>query len=180
MQPSTPQPCSKPGTAARRSGTAIAETLAGINNPGGRLPVTFYRSVDQIPAFDDYDMSGRTYRYFTGDPLYRFGYGLSYSTFAYSGLQAGRTASGATVSARVTNSSKTDGDEVVQLYFAGSGAPDAPVRSLRGFQRVHLKAGESRDVTFEVPADDVPAAQIRISVGGGQPVGSVPHVEGTL
>ena len=87
------------------AGTAIAETLAGVNNPAGRLPVTFYKSVDQLPPFTDYAMKGRTYRYFKGEPLYPFGFGLSYSTFEYSGLSAKRTPKGAEIHATVKNTS---------------------------------------------------------------------------
>jgi beta-glucosidase len=162
------------------AGTAIAETLAGVNNPAGRLPVTFYRSVDQLPPFTDYAMKGRTYRYFTGDPLYRFGFGLSYSTFGYSNLVAKRTAKGAEVSARVRNTSHRDGDEVVQLYVAGNGDEGAPIRSLRGFRRVHLKAGESREVTFTLGAGELPKGPVGISVGGGQPLSGTSYVEGRL
>ena len=160
------------------TGTAIAETLAGVNNPAGRLPVTFYKSLDQLPAFTDYSMKGRTYRYFSGEPLYRFGYGLSYSTFAYSGLKARRTASGAEIRATVKNTSSRDGDEVVQLYVsAGLGEE---IRSLRGFQRVHLRAGESREVRFTLPREDIPQATLEVSVGGGQPVDATPYVKGSL
>jgi beta-glucosidase len=162
------------------AGTAIAETIAGVNNPAGRLPVTFYKSVDQLPPFDDYSMQGRTYRYFRGDALYGFGFGLSYSTFRYSNLQAQRSASGGRVSVRVRNASNRDGDEVVQLYIEGAGGADEAIRQLRGFERVHLKAGESRDVTFTIPAGEIPQGKARISVGGGQPVGSVPRVTGFL
>jgi beta-glucosidase len=159
------------------AGTAIAETLSGGNNPAGRLPVTFYRSVNDLPGFENYSMEGRTYRYFKGDPLFGFGYGLSYSRFQYSGLKPRRTAQGAQVSVRVKNDSKRDGDEVVQLYLAGVG--DA-IRQLRGFQRVHLRAGESRDVQFTIAAEDLPSGKTTVSVGSGQPVGKIPHVEGTL
>jgi beta-glucosidase len=162
------------------AGTAIADTLAGVNNPAGRLPVTFYKSLDQVPSFTDYSMKGRTYRYFKGEPLYPFGYGLSYSTFAYSGLSAKRTSSGAEISATVKNTSSREGDEVVQLYVAGGAGEDAPVRSLRGFQRIHLRAGESRQVKFAIGAEDVPKDKVEISVGGGQPLGSTPHVRGSL
>jgi beta-glucosidase len=161
------------------AGTAIAETLAGANNPAGRLPVTFYRGVDQLPPFDDYSMNGRTYRYFKGDPLYGFGFGLSYSKFQYSGLKAQRTAKGAQVSVRVKNDSPREGDEVVQLYVTGDDGSEA-IRQLRGFQRVHLRAGESRDVRFTLAPQDLPKGKATISVGGGQPVGKVPRVEGTL
>jgi len=160
------------------TGTAIAETLAGANNPSGRLPVTFYKGLDQLPEFTDYSMKGRTYRYFKGDPLYSFGYGLSYSTFAYSGLKATRTASGADVRALVRNISARDGDEVVQLYV--SGGPGEEIRSLRGFQRIHLKAGESRAVKFTLSHDDVPQAKLDVSVGGGQPVTGVQFVKGSF
>jgi beta-glucosidase len=161
-------------------GTAIAETLAGVNNPAGRLPVTFYKGVDQLPKFDDYSMKGRTYRYFRGQPLYGFGFGLSYSTFQYSGLKAQRTANGAQISVRVKNSSGPDGDEVVQLYIDGAGGTDDPLRQLRGFERVHLRKGESREVQFTLAAEDVPKAKVQISVGGGQPAAGTPHVETTL
>jgi beta-glucosidase len=125
----------------QEGGTAIANTLAGKNNPGGRLPVTFYASLDQLPPFSDYSMKERTYRYFTGTPLYPFGYGLSYSTFTYSETSV----NGQTASARVTNASNRDGDEVVQLYIKTGRAPN-PV--LGGFERIHLKANESRVVSF--------------------------------
>ena len=159
------------------AGTAIAETLAGVNNPSGRLPVTFYRSVDQLPPFEEYSMNNRTYRYFKGEALYGFGFGLSYSTFQYSGLRAKRNANGGQVSVRVKNTSSREGDEVVQLYVEGEGTPDAAIRSLRGFQRVHLRAGETRDVQFTLPADALPKSKAKITVGGGQPVGAVARVE---
>ncbi len=162
------------------TGSAIAETLAGLNNPAGRLPVTFYKSIDQLPDFTDYAMKGRTYRYFKGEPLYPFGHGLSYSTFAYSGLRVKRTASGAEINVTVRNTSSREGDEVVQLYFAGGAAADAPVRSLRGFERIHLRSGESRRVRFTVASESVPKSKVEISVGGGQPVGNTPHMKGSL
>jgi len=160
------------------TGTAVAETLAGVNNPSGRLPVTFYKGLDQLPEFTDYSMKNRTYRYFKGEPLYGFGYGLSYSSFAYSGLKARRTAIGAEVRATVKNTSSRDGDEVVQLYL--SGGPGEEIRSLRGFERIHLKAGESREVRFTLAKDDVPQAKLQVSVGGGQPVSGVQFVQGAL
>jgi len=162
------------------AGTAIAETLAGVNNPAGRLDVTFYKGNDQLPEFTDYSMKNRTYRYFKGEPLYPFGYGLSYSSFAYSGLSAKRTAGGAEISATVKNTSSREGDEVVQLYLGGGDGVDAPVRSLRGFQRIQLRARESRKVNFTVSAEDLPKATVDVSVGGGQPVGTTPHVKGSL
>lgn len=162
------------------AGAAIAETLSGSNNPAGRLPVTFYASTDQLPAFTDYSMQGRTYRYFKGDPLYRFGYGLSYSAFAYSALRAKRTADGAEIRATVKNTSSRAGDEVVQLYVNEGTEENAPVRTLRGFERIHLQAGESREVTFTLPRDSIPKTKTEISVGGGQPLGNVPYVKGSL
>lgn len=162
------------------AGTAIAETLAGVNNPSGRLPVTFYKSMDQLPAFTDYNMKGRTYRYFQGEPLYPFGYGLSYSNFAYSGLTAKRVANGAEIHATVKNTSSREGDEVVQLYVSGETGENAAIRTLRGFQRIHLKAGESKQVTFTLAPDALPKSTVEVCVGGGQPVGNTPHVKGSL
>ena len=162
------------------AGSAIAETLAGVNNPAGRLPVTFYKSLDQVPDFQDYSMKNRTYRYFKGEPLYPFGYGLSYSTFAYSALSAKRTASGADIVATVKTTSSREGDEVVQLYIGGGSDENAEIRNLRGFQRIHLKAGESRQVKFTVATADVPKSKADVSVGGGQPLPNTPHVTGTL
>jgi beta-glucosidase len=162
------------------AGTAIAETLAGVNNPAGRLPVTFYKSVDQLPPFRDYAMKGRTYRYFDGEPLFPFGFGLSYSTFEYSGLLTKRTAGGAEIRATVRNTSARDGDEVVQVYVGGGPEVGAPIRSLRGFQRVHLRAGESREVAFTLRMAELPKSAVEVSVGGGQPLARIPHVRGTL
>ncbi len=162
------------------AGTAIAETLAGVSNPAGRLPVTFYRSADQLPPFEDYSMKGRTYRYFKGDPLYGFGFGLSYSKFRYSGLRARRNGTGARVSVRVKNDSPREGDEVVQLYVSGRGGTDDPIRDLRGFERIHLGPGETREVEFTLGADAVPKEKVRISVGGGQPVRQTAHTQATL
>ena len=162
------------------AGTAIAEILAGVSNPAGRLPVTFYKSVDQLPPFTDYAMKGRTYRYFKGEPLYSFGFGLSYSTFTYSGLSAKRTSKGATIQATVKNTSARDGDEVVQLYVGGDAGEESPIRNLRGFQRIHLRAGESRQVNFTLGADDLPNSEVEISVGGGQPLAGILHVRGKL
>jgi len=123
------------------AGTAIAETLAGVNNPSGRLPVTFYKSADQLPPFEDYSMTGRTYRYFKGEPLWAFGYGLSYSKFEH----AAPRVRGKNVTVRVKNTSAVEGEDVVQIFVR------TPDPQLVGFQRVHLRPGESRDVQF--PAD---------------------------
>jgi len=168
----------------QEGGTAIAQTLAGANNPSGRLPVTFYTGVDQLPAFGDYSMANRTYRYFTGKPLYPFGYGLSYTRFSYSGLAVSRKALKAGdrigVDVTVRNDGKVAGDEVAQLYLRFPQAPGVPIRALRGFNRVSLAPGESKRVHFDLDARDlssVTAAGKRIvapgayqvTVGGGQP-----------
>ena len=144
----------------QRGGSAIADVLFGDSNPGGRLPVTFYRSVQQLPPFADYDMKGRTYRYFTGEPLYAFGYGLSYTRFDYSDLQTTATSPGAKdafeVSVAVKNIGERAGDEVVQLYVrAMSPTRPMPIEQLRGFTRVTLQPGEQKRVTFRLrPVDD--------------------------
>ncbi|WP_448098368.1 glycoside hydrolase family 3 C-terminal domain-containing protein [Luteibacter yeojuensis] len=166
-------------------GTAIAQVLAGDYNPGGRLPVTFYRSVRDLPPFTSYQMKGRTYRYFEGTPLYPFGHGLSYTRFSYAkanasaaGIDAGQTV---TVSVEVRNSGQRAGDEVVQAYLGyPQGDALAPKRSLVGFQRVHLAPGESRRVTFELDPRRlssvdatgqraVLAGEYTVFLGGGQP-----------
>jgi beta-glucosidase len=125
-------------------------------------------------------MKGRTYRYFQGDPLYSFGFGLTYAKFEYSALRAQRTPRGAQISVHVRNSSPREGDEVVQLYVGGAGGPDDPVRQLRGFQRIHLRPGESVEADFSIPAAELPKDKLRISVGGGQPVGKIPHLDAIL
>ena len=138
-------------------GTAIADVLFGDYNPGGRLPVTFYRDVTDLPPFEDYGMAGRTYRFFDGVPLYPFGYGLSYTTFRYARLRTSSdTLAGdarLTVSVDVTNTGVRSGDEVVQLYvrYPHSGVA-RPKRDLRGFRRVTLARGETRTVTFPLTA----------------------------
>jgi beta-glucosidase len=182
-------------------GTAVAQTLSGKNNPAGRLAVTFYKSVDQLPPFEDYSMKGRTYRYFDGAPLYPFGYGLSYTKFSYSGLKvpAGAVSAGsaATVEATVTNTGKIAGDEVAQLYLGFPATAGAPLRALRGFQRVHLEPGASQTVRFVLRPRDmsmvtaagepiVADGDYKVSVGGGQPNTEAPavtasfRVQGTL
>jgi len=164
-------------------GTAIAQTLAGDNNPSGHLPVTFYTGVEQLPPFDDYAMAGRTYRYFTGKPLYPFGHGLSYTRFAYDGLKvAPSLKAGDTLGVDVTvkNTGARHGDAVAQLYLGFPGRPGQPLRALRGFTRVSLKVGESRKLHFDLsprdlssvtPAGDrvVAPGAYRVSVGEGQP-----------
>lgn len=138
----------------QEGGTALADILFGDYNPAGRLPVTFYKSVDQLPPFDDYNMKGRTYRYFEGDALYPFGYGLSYSTFEYSDITARgsfNTSDSLQISVKVKNTGQMDGDEVVQLYVKDNASSyTAPIRSLQGFKRIHLKVAEQKTVTFDL------------------------------
>ena len=135
-------------------GTAVADVLLGRYNPAGRLPVTFYRATGDLPAFSDYRMAGRTYRYFEGKPLFPFGHGLSYTEFAFSNFAISRGSDGQLVAALdVTNKGARDGDEVIQIYAT----PPAAVRTgerraLSGFDRVHLKAGETKRVTITIPA----------------------------
>ncbi|HMC61856.1 MAG TPA: glycoside hydrolase family 3 C-terminal domain-containing protein, partial [Candidatus Solibacter sp.] len=133
-------------------GEALADVLFGDYNPSGRLPVTFYRSVDQLPPFTDYAMKGRTYRYFEGDPLYPFGFGLSYTTFAYRKLSLpGRVKAGdeVQVAVEVENTGSRSGEEVVQLYMSAAGATGPqPKHWLAAFERVALRAGEKKTVRF--------------------------------
>jgi beta-glucosidase len=138
-------------------GTAIADVLFGNYNPAGRLPVTFYKSVDQLPPFTDYSMQGRTYRYFKGEPLYPFGYGLSYTDFAYSNLRLDaksvKAGEPVKVTVDVTNTGDREGDEVVQLYLTDVAATAAvPIRTLVGFDRISLRPREKRSVTFTITA----------------------------
>jgi len=176
-------------------GTAIAQTLAGSNNPAGRLPVTFYTGVDQLPPFDDYAMKTRTYRYFDGTPLYPFGYGLSYSKFEYSNakLSNDQVRAGDQVGVQVDakNASDREGDEVVQVYLNFPKLPGAPIRALRAFTRIHLGPGESRTVSLDLAPRDlsyvneagdrvIGAGEYRISVGGGQPGTGAPIAETRL
>ena len=164
-------------------GTAIAKTLAGLNNPAGRLPVTFYNSVDDLPAFTEYSMKGRTYRYYDGTPEWGFGYGLSYSNFTYgpvelstSKLQAGEPL---TTTVKVSNNSAMAGDEVVEAYLK-TPQNSGPIHSLAGFERVHLQAGESREVTLRLDprslssVDDkgersILAGKYALTLAGAQP-----------
>jgi beta-glucosidase len=153
----------------QEGGTAIAETLIGENNPAGRLPVTFYQSTGDLPPFDDYSMKNRTYRYFTGKPLYPFGYGLSYSSFQYSDQTVSRESGGLVVTAKVTNTSSIAGDEVPQLYLTYPGATNGPKLELGGFTRLHLAAGASQTVRFTLKAAQLRDGRALISIGGGQP-----------
>ncbi|HZR64775.1 MAG TPA: glycoside hydrolase family 3 C-terminal domain-containing protein [Terriglobales bacterium] len=176
-------------------GTAIAETLSGKNNPAGRLPVTFYKDVRQLPNFEDYSMKGRTYRYFEGEPLWPFGYGLSYTAFIYSDLKLpGAPLNGGDplhASVTVANTGKLAGDEVVELYLEFPDIAGAPRRALRGFQRVHLEPGASQNVEFQLSPRDlsmvtdlghiiVAQGKYIVSIGSGQPGTGVPSVSGNF
>ena len=165
-------------------GIALAEVLFGDYNPAGRLPVTFYKSVEQLPPFDDYAMTNRTYRYFTGEPLYAFGHGLSYTTFAYSNLKLStaklQAGSELTVSVDVTNTGGRSGDEVAQVYLTDlEGSTPRPLRFLAGFERTSLQPGEKKTLTFTVTPEQmsmvnaqgwwgVEAGAFGVAVGGNQ------------
>jgi beta-glucosidase len=166
------------------AGRAIADVLFGDYNPAGRLPVTFYKSVEDLPPFEEYQMSGQTYRYFKGEPLYPFGYGLSFTSFKYDNLQVAekhKVREAVKVSVNVKNTGELAGDEVVQLYLSNLKAPVAvPIRSLKGFKRIHLLPGETKTVEFSIPPDAfsiindknervILPGQFEIYVGGGQP-----------
>src|SRR5438132_2671674 len=166
-------------------GTAVADVLSGEYNPAGRLPVTFYQSVVQLPPFGNYSMAGRTYRYLTEPPLYPFGYGLSFSSFSYSDAKVSPAQVAAdgtvTVSVGVTKTSSFPGDEVVQLYLAHPGVDGAPIRALAGSRRIHLDAAASETVSFtlhdrELSVVDeegkrrVPKGVVSVWIGGGQSV----------
>jgi len=170
-----------PGQAA---GTAIADVLFGDYNPAGRLPVTFYTSVAQLPPFEDYAMKGKTYRYFDGEPLFPFGYGLSYTTFSYSELRLPETVKPGVevpVSVTVHNTGDTAGEEVVQLYISDSEASaPVPVRSLKGFRRISLEPGEQQTVEFTLSPEHlslinndfkrvIEPGVFEVAVGGKQP-----------
>jgi beta-glucosidase len=176
-------------------GTAVADALAGDYSPGGRLPVTFYKSIDQLPPFEDYDMKGRTYRYFSGEPLYPFGYGLSYTTFAYDKLSFDSKSLGSaddlTVSADVKNVGRVAGDEIVQVYLTHPGVAGTAVRELGGFKRIHLEPGSTQRVRITIPnrqlsivdengARKIVSGQLQVWMGGGQPVtrGGLPKTAG--
>lgn len=135
----------------QQGGQAVADVLFGDYNPAGRLPVTFYASDSDLPDFSDYDMEGHTYRYFKGKPLFPFGHGLSYSEFAYGEAVLAEDM----LSIPVTNTSKTDGDEVVQVYLRRNDDVDGPIKSLRGFRRVHIKAGETVVVEIPMAPEDI-------------------------
>lgn len=165
-------------------GLAVANVLTGRADPGGRLPLTFYRSLSDLPPFDDYSMQGRTYRYYKGTPVYAFGAGLSYTSFRYAPLKIvpldGAAENGVEVTTEITNTGGRDGDEVAQLYLTPPASEGAPRLALRGFQRVSLKAGEQRKISFRLSPRDLSfvsrdgarqltPGQYGISVGSGQP-----------
>ncbi len=179
--------------AGEEGGAAIAETLSGKNNPAGRLPVTFYTGVDQLPPFENYSMNARTYRYFKGTPLFPFGHGLSYTAFSYNGLMLPKIPIKAgdplIMEVTVTNTGKRDGDEVAQVYLSFPNVAGAPLRALRAFKRIHLKAGEAQKLRFELNERDlsmvsevgepiIAEGQYSVSVGGGQPDTGAPAIAG--
>ncbi len=172
------------GYPGQEGGNAVADVLFGDYNPAGRLPVTYYKSVEQLPAFENYDMEGRTYRYFRQTPLYPFGFGLSYTHFTYSDLNLQKEAKvgeNILVSVKVTNAGDLDGDEVVQLYLTDEKASTPrPIRQLEGFKRIALKKGESQTVQFSIEPRQlsmindknkqvVEPGYFTVSVGGKQP-----------
>jgi beta-glucosidase len=139
--------------AGEQGGHALADVLFGDYNPSGKLAVTFYKDDSQLPPFDDYRMTGRTYRYFRGEPLFPFGYGLSYTTFKIDKGQVRHKADGITVSTNVTNTGKREGTEIVQVYLRRPADTDGPAKSLRGYCRVNLQPGESREVVIDLPRE---------------------------
>ena len=165
------------------AGTAIADVLFGDYNPAGRLPLTFYKGDSDLPDFNDYDMRNRTYRYFKGKPLFGFGHGLSYTSFQYSNLilPANNKNKNLSVRVKVSNTGKMDGEEVVQLYVSGkAGSMPAPIRSLKGFQRIYLEKGETKTIRFNLTPEDLSvmddngspkqfAGKVMLSIGGCQP-----------
>ena len=167
------------------AGDAVTDVLFGEYNPGGRMPLTTYMSDNDLPPLEDYSMSNRTYRYFRGEVRYPFGYGLSYTNFAYSEIQNPKTLETGTtvkISATVKNTGNYDGDEVVQLYVVHPQSTNQPIPNcaLKGFERVHLKKGESRTVTFELSPEELALTdargnliqkegEVKIYIGGGQP-----------
>jgi beta-glucosidase len=166
-------------------GTAVADVLFGNYNPGGRLPVTFYKSVDQLPPFTDYSMRGRTYRYFEGEPLYPFGFGMSYTRFKYSNLKLNRNTVKAgdnvTITTEVQNVGDFAGDEVAQLYVTDSVASaPVPLRTLAGVKRLYLRPAERQSISFTLTPRQmsmidnsgrrvIEPGEFLVSVGGKQP-----------
>ena len=170
------------------AGNAVADILWGDYNPSGRLPVTFYADDSQLPPFDNYEMAGRTYRYFEGKPAYPFGFGLSYTEFSYSAPELEkstvRTGEPVKVQVSVRNSGRVAGDEVVQLYLSYPDAPaPKPNKALKGFKRIHLMPGEEQIVQFELSPRDLSlvgtdgisrclAGKVKVTVGGCSDLGS--------
>jgi beta-glucosidase len=176
-------------------GQAVGNVLSGKTNPAGRLPLTFYASVKDLPPFDDYSMKGRTYRYFQGKPVYEFGYGLSYTSFSYAPLVikavGGGAENGLSVTTEIANTGARDGEEVAELYLTPPAFEGAPRLALRGFQRVALKAGEHKTVTFALSPRDLSfvdvagkrqifPGQYSVSVGSGQPQSGVVSQSGSF
>jgi beta-glucosidase len=172
------------GYGGQQGGNAVADVIFGDYNPAGRLPVTYYKSIEQIPPFENYDMKGKTYRFFTDEPLYPFGYGLSYTTFSYSSLsipEETKAGEKVVVKATVTNTGKVQGEEVVELYLTDEKASTPrPIRQLEGFKRVSLMPGESKVVEFSLDPRQfsminkkekrvIEPGYFTISVGGKQP-----------
>ncbi len=165
-------------------GNAIADILFGDYNPAGRLPVTFYKSVSNLPDFKDYNMKNRTYKYFKGTPLFPFGHGLSYTNFEYSNLNIAEKVKlndAIEISVEIKNTGIVDGDEVIQIYLTHEDKPnESPIRSLVGFQRIHLNSGETKKVNYKIDADTyasitsegkklIEPEKLLVSVGGKQP-----------
>lgn len=139
-----------------QGGNAVAEVLFGDYNPGGRLPLTYYNSLDELPAFDDYSVKNRTYQYFEGKPLYEFGYGLSYTNFKYKKKSIMQSNDTVDITFNLSNVGKYDGDEVAQVYvrYPETGTY-MPLKQLKGFSRVHLKKGKSADITISIPKKEL-------------------------
>jgi beta-glucosidase len=165
-------------------GRAVAEVLAGDVSPSAKLPITFYKSIDQLPAFENYGVQGHTYRYFTGEPLYPFGFGLSYSTFAFTRLMTQKSVLGASdnliATVDVTNTGKVAADEVVEVYVSHPAVEGATLRSLAAIERVKLLPGETKPVALRISNRDLStvspdgtrriiSGELRLWVGDGQP-----------
>lgn len=147
------------GYPGEQGGNALADVLFGDYNPAGRLPMTYYTSLDELPPFEDYDMEGRTYRYYKGAPLYPFGYGLSYTTFSYGKplLNSNVINVGAStiLTIPVTNTGTRDGEEVIQVYLKKKGDKKGPLKTLRSFKRIAIAAGQTAQVKFELSTQDL-------------------------
>jgi len=140
-------------------GKAVAEVLSGKINPSGKLPVTFYRNVNQLPDFENYNMTGRTYRYMQEKPLFPFGYGLSYTSFASGKIKLKnktiQTGDSLNFSMKLKNTGKLDGEEVIQVYLTKNGDKEGPIKTLRAFKRIHLAAGKSAKVNFSLSPEQL-------------------------